>query len=369
MPCSVNAANISCTKNVLEDEIIYDRINEIFSTRNSVFISKDLKLLREFYDSSQKYGKWSLDHEVRRVKYLNDWSKSRGITFTSITSEIFLRKAYKTGKGVRAIVLESYKFDYKYDDEDIINTFGVGINHTINFINKNDSLIIYNDWYTDCFEDALKAYSGNINDIESKEIQKINLTKYIPVHEVINTSRYKRADAVKYADKYCGGAFGNGNNYKYNSKYRNFNGIGGDCTNFASQVLGDKEGGNMRFDGTWFCRYKKYGDSEGTMAWVNADSFRNYLLYSGKGKIIKKGTFKELVESTMEFPNGAVEKIIPGDLICYIKKNDTDHFAIVTAKDSHGYPLVNSHTTDRYHVPWDLGWGDNNIRFNLISVR
>lgn len=37
-------------------------------------------------------------------------------------------------------------------------------------------------------------------------------------------------------------------------------------------------------------------------------------------------------------------------------------------QDSHGYLLVNSHTTDRYHIPWNLGWGDNQIRFFLIHI-
>jgi hypothetical protein len=93
------------------------------------------------------------------------------------------------------------------------------------------------------------------------------------------------------------------------------------------------------------------------------------LIYSGKGRLIKKGTFKQLTLSSPQYPFGAVEKLIPGDVICYVKKNDVDHFAVVTAKDSHGYPLVNSHTADRYHVPWDLGWGDEKISFNLISIR
>ncbi|WP_443662559.1 amidase domain-containing protein, partial [Clostridium sp.] len=32
-------------------------------------------------------------------------------------------------------------------------------------------------------------------------------------------------------------------------------------------------------------------------------------------------------------------------------------------------PLVNTHTIDRYRVPWDLGWGDKNINFYLIHVK
>lgn len=30
---------------------------------------------------------------------------------------------------------------------------------------------------------------------------------------------------------------------------------------------------------------------------------------------------------------------------------------------------VNTHTSDRYHMPWDLGWGDKNISFYLIHLK
>lgn len=62
-------------------------------------------------------------------------------------------------------------------------------------------------------------------------------------------------------------------------------------------------------------------------------------------------------------------KLDLGDVICYAKGRAIDHFAIVTGFDSHGYPLVNTNTIDRYHVPWDLGWGDKNINFYLIHVK
>lgn len=355
----------------LYEKEIHDRICEIYATRNSVFINKDLNVLPKYFDTSSKYGRWSLEHEVKRVKYLNNWSRARGITFTNSSSQVILKKIYNTKDGVRVGILESYKFDYKYDDDNpvVLNTFGIGLNHTINLIKKNNNWIIYNDWYTDCFEDALKAYNGDIKEITFDENLKIGIKKYIHNSEITNTPRYNRINAVKYADKYCGGANAAGNNFMYNKKYMNFNGIGGDCTNFVSQVLGDKEGGNARFDDTWFCPYIKNRSSIGSKAWVNADSLKKYLIYSGKGRIIKKGTFKELIKATSNFPYGAAGALIPGDVICYVKGNVADHFAVVTAVDSHGYPLVNSHTTDRYHVPWDLGWGDIRITFNLFSIR
>jgi hypothetical protein len=132
--------------------------------------------------------------------------------------------------------------------------------------------------------------------------------------------------------------------------------------------LGDKEAGGLYQDGTWYCSIPKYGRGSGSKAWVNADSLKNYLLYSGKARVIKSGKYKELSSSSDGNPS-AVSKLCSGDIICYEKgSGNIDHFAVITSFDSNGYPLVNSHTTDRYHVPWDLGWGDKKIRFYLLHV-
>ncbi|MMZ64716.1 putative amidase domain protein [compost metagenome] len=73
--------------------------------------------------------------------------------------------------------------------------------------------------------------------------------------------------------------------------------------------------------------------------------------------MIAKGDFQHIVTPTKEHPNGAIARLQPGDLIGYIiQGNDIDHFSILVGFDPNGYPLVNSHTADRYQVPFDLGW-------------
>ena len=112
----------------------------------------------------KKYGTWALEHEAKRVKYLHDWSKQRSIKFTNVQSTVRLKKVYPGGKVVKIALEESYKFDYIYpeDETPVTNSFGVGIRHTISLTKNNDIWVVYNDWYTDCFEDALQAYSGEI---------------------------------------------------------------------------------------------------------------------------------------------------------------------------------------------------------------
>lgn len=360
----------------VSDEVkteIQTEINNLYNTRSSTFISGDLNTLPPLFDTSKKFGVWALEHEVKRVKYLRQWAYNRDITFTNVSSETQVKKITPSNGGFKVRADEYYKFQYIYnsDEDPITNTFGVGIIHSVELIRKDDKWVISTDWYTDCFEDALKAYSADINDNYLSEDTKINIGNCpkVPQDEV-SKARYNRLKAVQYADKYCGIPWASGNNYKHNKKYKNYTGAGGDCTNFVSQCLGDKEeGGGFKFDGGWYCVYDKYNGGTGSKAWVNADAFKNYIIYSGRGTVIKKGTFKDLASSTENNPCGYTSKLELGDLVCYAKGSDIDHFGIVTAFDSHGYPLINSHTTDRYHVPWDLGWGDKNINFYLIHVK
>lgn len=367
-----NSIPSNAKSNEYTDEELKTAIEALYNHRNTAFTSGDFSLFDDDFELSKKQGLWAQEHEIKRVKYLRDWAKARGMKFTNVASTVRIKKVFTKYNPVKIALEETYKFGYIYakDEIPVSNSFGVGIRHSLGLTKKDDRFIITHDWYTDCFEDALKAYNPNLSrdDAESEEVLPLNsrprTADYIP-----SAGRYNRLKAAQYADKYCGAASGEGNNFKYNKKYNDFNGIGGDCTNFASQVLGDSEGGGLKQDKTWYCRLSKYGSGSGSSAWVNADSFKRYLTYSGKGVVIKKGTYKELALPQANFPNGAVDRLDLGDLVCYAKGSNMDHFAVVTGWDSHGYPLVNSHTTDRYHVPWDLGWGDKNIFFHLIHIK
>lgn len=335
-------------------------IEELYNITSNAFVSGNLTILKPLFDLSKKQGRWSLEHEVRRVKYLKDWAKKRDIRFINVESSVRIKRTVNKGNILRFALEESYKFDYIYTKDPIpeINSFGVGIRHALSLINKNGKWIIFSDWYTDCFEDAMGSYSGRIT--TESAIMPDDSYLALSQRSLSNTSYgYNRQKAVEYADKYCGAAWGSGNNYKYNRKYSDYNGMGGDCTNYISQVLGDKEGGGLKQSGGWY---------PGAHSWSNVDGLKDHILGSGKGYVISKGTFEELTKKGANYPDGIISKLMSGDLICFVKKGDPDHFAVVTGRDSHGYPLVNSHTTDRYHVPWDLGWGNKNIKFILVHI-
>ncbi|MGV8981724.1 amidase domain-containing protein [Clostridium sp.] len=351
-------------------------LENIYKDRSSMFITRDLTNLPSYYDSSQKLGTWSLEHEIKRFNYFNDWSSQRGMSVVKVESTPKVRKITTTKRGIRLLVDEYYKFEYTYKNDitPTTNVFGVGLIHTMELIKSGDNWVIYYDWYLDCFEDALKSYLGELKNLklpnDKKTIYQLGNCPITPGEVgIVPKGHYNKINAVKYADKYCGLPWASGNSAKYNKKYTNYTGNGGNCTNYVSQSIGDVEGGGLRFDSIWNCTYHKYDGAEGSSAWVNADAFKKYLLYSGRGKLLGKGTFAQLISPLPGYPCGAVQKLDIGDVICYAKGNDMDHFALVTGFDSRGYPLVNSHTIDRYHVPWDLGWGDKNINFYLIHVK
>jgi hypothetical protein len=95
--------------------------------------------LDNYYDTSRPSGRYALEHEVKRAKYLKDWCSKRNIEFKDIKSTINLRKAIPRGNAVRLVIAESYKFDYKYknDEASPLNLFGVGIRHTASVVKKD----------------------------------------------------------------------------------------------------------------------------------------------------------------------------------------------------------------------------------------
>ena len=93
---------------------------------------------------------------------------------------------------------------------------------------------------------------------------------------------------------------------------------------------------------------------------MNAQGFKNYIICSGRGGYLARGTYQEIYKEAY--------KLRPGDFVAYEKKGKITHISTITGLDSKGYPLVTCHNTDRLLVPYDLGWSNKGIRFHLINV-
>ena len=111
--------------------------------------------------------------------------------------------------------------------------------------------------------------------------------------DLSNISEY-RLKAIEYMEQYCGAASDPKYNFVYNKKYGDYNPQGGDCDNFASQTL--FETGRFKKNSTW--NHNKNG---ATKAWLNADGFSRYLLSSGRGSLITKGTYDKVYKSLTSY--------------------------------------------------------------------
>lgn len=341
--CKFNKVNAS---NTYSNEEVKKVIEQIFQDRNKAIISKDFELIESIYDTSTKYGTWAYEHEKKKIKYIENWGAKQGIKFTDIVPSVVVRRINGDGTNFSANVLCSTEYKYIYEDQpDIINTSRIGTYHYIKIANRDGIWIITKEWYTDPFADSL-----NLENLKGDSIKQYILSQSSRDFSTLNERRLK---AVHYANQYCGAASEEQYEFKYNKKYRDYNPQGGDCANFASQIL--FEGGGFRKNSAW-----NYDRSGATRAWLNADGFKAYMLNSGRASVIAYGNYDKVYKASY--------KLLPGDFVAYEKKGDITHISVVTGADSKGYSLVTCHNTDRNKVPWDLGWSDKKIKFWLVRV-
>lgn len=104
---------------------------------------------------------------------------------------------------------------------------------------------------------------------------------------------------------------------------------------------------------------------EASVAWINAGALVRYLLSSGRAQLVARGSFAQVTRAA---GGHGLPRLAPGDIIGYERDGDIVHVSVVAASNSAGYAVVNSHTADRHHVPWDLGWSEN-TRFWLVQIR
>lgn len=333
-----------------KDEALYEKFNgvltDLFQRRNKAVLVKDAEGLKKFYNLDRKVSLWAYESEIKKITYLTNWSEKQGVSFNNINSKILIKKIKEREPGLYGIICTvSTEFTYYYLNKPLEeNVFRLGTYHYLNLKEENGEYIITKEWYTDPFADSL-----DLNNITTEDMRNFIMDHTYPDYTM--SDRVKKA--MDYAQNYCGAAADEETEYKYNPKYTDFNPQGGDCANFASQIL--YEGGGFKKNDIW-----NYSEGDGSAAWVNAQAFKNYMVGSGRASYIAKGSYQKVYE--------AAYQLRPGDFVAYEKKGRIVHISTVTGLDSKGYPLVTCHNTDRYLVPYDLGWSNSNIKFHLIHV-
>lgn len=334
----------------MDNEKIHEQyqllLQDVFDYRNKAILDKDTEILKGLYETGRKTGLWAYENEVKKMKYLENWSSKQGVKFKDIKTRVKVKKIKEKEEdlyGIICTVSTEYKYSYENQPE-ITNMFRIGTYHYLNVIIRDNQYVITKEWYTDPFADSL-----NLDNLKSNDIKN-----YILAKEAVDVELTpEQQKAIEYAHKYCGAAADEEHGFKFNPKYRDYNPEGGDCANFASQIM--FESGRFKQNNTW----NSY-NGDATKAWVNAQGFKNYIINSGRGSYIAKGKYQEIYKEAYN--------LRPGDFVGYEKGGRITHISTVTGLDSKGYPLVTCHNSDRLLVPWDLGWSDKSIRFHLIQV-
>ncbi|MEG1256101.1 amidase domain-containing protein [Clostridium sp.] len=333
----------------VDDEVkleVRNFIEDTISARNRAIVTGEEESIKAVYDMTSKYGQWAYENEEKKMIYLHNWEQKQGVRITEILPKVVVNSISETDNGFKANFTCSTEYRYIYEDRpDEVNASRIGTYHVITLMNNGDKLLIKKEWYTDPFADSLNLEKLKVDDVKEFILGQ-NPRDFSQLDE-------RRIATVDYGNKYCGAATEEEYEYKYNKAYRNFNPEGGDCANFASQML--HEGGKFKKNSSW-----NYNKGDASASWVNADKFKSYWVYSGRASVIAHGSYENVYKASYE--------LLPGDFVAYEKKGDIKHISMVTSADSRGYSLVTCHNTDRNDVPWDLGWSDKNIKFWLIRV-
>ena len=138
---------------------------------------------------------------------------------------------------------------------------------------------------------------------------------------------YDRAAAVAYARRWA---------FSRNPAYFNFDRIGGDCTNFASQCLFAGVGVmNYTPDVGWF--YRSANDR--SAAWTGVEYFYNFLIRNREGIGSKLGPFAE------EVP---LERLKIGDFVQFGRATGDFYHTPIVVGFSGNTPLLAAHTNDAF---------------------
>lgn len=288
----------------------------------------------------------------RRLSYIQEWAKARRIAFERVQVKLRTGKTIWEGPDkVRIYAADSAQYFYHHVvGHTASQWFGLGVYHWYTIRRVGGSWYLANDVFIDPLNQDTRlggaAHPATLRVPPERQ------------HKVAESPGARRA--LEYAARYCGAAPGCGNDNRYNSRFGDYNWRGGDCTDFISQVLW---AGGFPETAAW---HWNNGSDEGSVAWVNAPALVGYLERTHRVTLIAEGTMPAIVEGKDGRP-APLQELRVGDLIAYYERGRVVHMAIVAGFDADGYPVVMSHSADRYREPWDLGW-DHTTRFMLFHV-
>jgi hypothetical protein len=360
------------------------RCLDMLKERLTALVTGDTDGLKHNYRLSSETGYWAWEREVFRNSYFQEWALHRGVTFTTVEADFEIDSTVVDDPSTVWIELtELARYEYVYNEGRLTHEFGSRSLHVAQMVREEGRWLTRLHWYVDplgqeCYSPAAgiigpadirpsegsvpacgeSIYSGGTSAGTGGTLSLGALAEQASGQYSLNAQqRFDREAALRYAIRHSGvRVFPDVE--RYNRHYRVYSYAGGDCANFVSQVL---HAGGLEQGYGW------HYTSEGSTAWVRSDSLIWFLLSSGTGERLYRGTFEGALTPTDEDPCGIVASLEPGDVIGYENDGELHHVAVVVGKDPKGYLTIGSHTSDRLFFPWDLGWDEDTV-FWLVKI-
>jgi hypothetical protein len=327
-------------------------LQALVQKQDSATLHGDVRALHGLYLPHGAQTESMLAKARDRLLYIADWARARSIRFERVVVRVRVDALSVRQPGRIALTAaDSARYEYRHEVGDRAPVwFGLGVYHHYG-IEERDR-----HWYiaADNFIDPLNQ-DTRLGGAAHPAIVRVGNG-----HQLRGPLNAGAASALRYAQEYCGAAPGCGNDNRYNQKYGNYVWSGGDCTNFISQVL--HAGG---FRGTPLWHWDAASD-EGSADWVNAPHLVDFLEETHRVSLIARGSMAELLAPAKDGVT-PLSELRPGDIIAYWERGRVVHMAVVVGYDPDGYPLVVSHSADRFREPWDLGW-DRTTHYLFLRV-
>jgi hypothetical protein len=173
-----------------------------------------------------------------------------------------------------------------------------------------------------------------------------------------------RRRAIEYADRWAGSA---ADPHRANPDYENFGDGGGDCTNFASQVMragGFKDVGDGiddwhrgDADDWYYNNGLHFPGNDRSNTWSVAQANRDFIVNSGRGEVV--GTSPMPTRAALDPLAPSKAGLVPGDLIYYHDEatGTINHTAVYVGQEMQNSRLVDvvdqhANGDNNFHNDW-----------------
>lgn len=201
-------------------------------------------------------------------------SKEYGYDYETLNRDININKVEEVGAQLRAYVSVNEELQYSINGVKDTNPGYITTNYIFTLQKGEDDKLYILDFESDNIEEMILKNSDMDFVLEQDKLrikkEKEEFQKAIPIEEKVSSRSingyFNRTAMYNYAKE---------NSHKYNPNWGDFSNLGGDCTNFISQIL---YAGGAPMDNTGSYTWYYYGMSNRAPSWTGVNQLYTYLI-------------------------------------------------------------------------------------------